>query len=57
MIVFGRWIEPSTTKAKHTPMLAPFRLKFCIGELDEICFPVMERRSAIDSKKSVEESK
>ena len=57
MIVFGRWIEPSTTKAKHTPMLAPFRLKFCIGWLDEIYLPVMERRSASASKKSVEESK
>ena len=52
MIELGKWIEPMTTKAKHTPMLAPFDLKFCSDFLAVSCpESVREKRSAMFSRK------
>ena len=52
MIELGKWIEPMTTKAKHTPILAPFDLKFCSDFLVvSYSESVREKRSAMLSRK------
>ena len=52
MIELGKWMEPMHTKAKQTPILAPFALKFCSDFLVVFCSEsVREKRSAMLSRK------